>query len=235
MTAEETALADQEARLTTLEPAGMASEDDGWQKRKSAQTRVAVLEAAIDCLADQGYSRTTTQLIAQKANISRGAMMHHYATKQDLIESVIDHMFYRRMERFTRDIKSLTERERIEEQAGIELFWKSVLTREYQAYVELMIAARTDPELRVIFEPKARRFNAVWGEEIKALFPEWQDKPDRLRLAIDFCIAAMDGLLLNRAIWEPRARRQAIRRLVSLTILMVRDSDLGDRAMKLAE
>jgi AcrR family transcriptional regulator len=161
--------------------------------------------------------------------------MHHYATKQELIESVIDHMFYRRMERFTKDIKSLSEKERIVEQAGIELFWKSVLTREYQAYVELLIAARTDEELRAIFEPKARRFNGVWGEEIKALFPEWRDKPDKLRLAIDFCIAAMDGLLLNRSIWEPRARRQAIRRIVSLTILMIRDGDLGDRAMKIAD
>jgi AcrR family transcriptional regulator len=211
------------AALRDLEPAGMAGEDDGWQKRKSAQTRVAVLDAAVECLATQGYSRTTTQLIAQTANISRGAMMHHYATKQELIDSVIDYMFFKRMESFATEIKHLSERQRVEEQAGIELFWQTLLTREYQAHLELAIAARTDAELRAIFEPKARRFDAMWRAAVVKLFPEWADKQDRLMLAIDFCQAAMEGLLLNRSIWEPRERRIAVRKMVSDAILALRD------------
>ncbi|MBI1186033.1 MAG: TetR family transcriptional regulator [Alphaproteobacteria bacterium] len=220
------------ARRSALEPAGMASEDDGWQKRKSAQTRIAILQAAVECLASFGYARTTTQLIAQHANISRGAMMHHYATKQELIESVIDYTFYRRLENLTERIRTLSEHERIVEQAGIELFWQTLLTPEYQAYLELAVASRTDEELRTIFTPKARRFDAVWSDEIAAIFPEWADKRDKLRLAVDFCISAMEGLMLNRDIWEPRTRRQSVRRVVSLAILMIRDGDLGDAAMK---
>ena len=208
--------------LRTLEPAGMAGEDDPWQKRKSAQTRVAVLDAAVECLATQGYARTTTQLIAQTANISRGAMMHHYATKQDLIDSVIDYTFFKRMELFGREVKRLSDRERVEEQAGIELFWPTLLTREYQAYLELSIAARTDAELRAIFEPKARRFDEVWRQSTARLFPEWADKQDKLMIAIDFCQAAMEGLLLNRSIWEPRERRIAVRKMVSDAILSLR-------------
>jgi AcrR family transcriptional regulator len=208
--------------LRALEPAGMAGEDDPWQKRKSAQTRVAVLDAAIECLATQGYARTTTQLIAQTANISRGAMMHHYATKQDLIDSVIDYTFFKRMEVFGNEIKRLSDRERVEEQAGIELFWQTLLTREYQAYLELSVAARTDAELRAIFEPKARRFDALWRQQTVKLFPEWADKQDKLLIAIDFCQAAMEGLLMNRSIWEPRERRIALRKMVSDAILSLR-------------
>ena len=208
--------------LRTLEPAGMAGEDDPWQKRKSAQTRVAGLDAAVECLATQGYARTTTQLIALTANISRGAMMHHYATKQDLIDSVIDYTFFKRMELFGREVKRLSDRERVEEQAGIELFWQTLLTREYQAYLELSIAARTDAELRAIFEPKARRFDEVWRQSTARLFPEWADKQDKLMIAIDFCQAAMEGLLLNRSIWEPRERRIAVRKMVSDAILSLR-------------
>jgi AcrR family transcriptional regulator len=211
--------------LRDLEPAGIAADDDGWQKRKSAQTRVAVLDAAVDCLATQGYSRTTTQLIAQTANISRGAMMHHYASKQELIDSVIDYTFFKRMEVFGKQIQRLSVRERVEEQAGIELFWQTLLTREYRAYLELAIAARTDAELRAIFEPKARRFDDVWRAQIVQLFPEWVDKQDRLLLAVDFCQAAMEGLLLNRTIWEPRDRRVAVRKMVARAILALRDGD----------
>ena len=64
--------------LAELEPEGLAADGNGWQQRKSAQTRVAILEAAIDCLAKHGYARTTTQLIAQVAEISRGAMLEDF-------------------------------------------------------------------------------------------------------------------------------------------------------------
>ena len=79
--------------LAPLEPDGLGAEGQTWQQRKSVQTRIAILEAAIDCLQRHGYGRTTTQLIAEMAGISRGAMLHHYATKQDLIASVITSSF----------------------------------------------------------------------------------------------------------------------------------------------
>ena len=82
-------------------------------------------EAAIDCLAKHGYARTTTQLIAQVAEISRGAMLHHYATKQELIAAVIDYTFYKRMEIFTSGVSSLTEEQRIRDITGVERYWKA--------------------------------------------------------------------------------------------------------------
>ena len=62
--------------LAQFEPEGLGPEGPGWQQRKSAQTRIGILEAAIDCLAAHGYARTTTQLIAETAEISRGASAH---------------------------------------------------------------------------------------------------------------------------------------------------------------
>lgn len=75
--------------LAHFEPEGVAPEGPGWQQRKSAQTRVGILEAAIDRLAKHGYARTTTQMIAETAGVSRGAMLHHYPTKSELIKSII--------------------------------------------------------------------------------------------------------------------------------------------------
>src|SRR5262245_34796413 len=89
-----------QARLEDLAPEGLTPDGPGWQQQKSAQARVAILDAAIDCLEKYGYAQTTTQLIAKSASISRGAMLHHYATKQDLIAAVIDYAVYKRAERF---------------------------------------------------------------------------------------------------------------------------------------
>ncbi|MDE2467001.1 MAG: TetR/AcrR family transcriptional regulator [Alphaproteobacteria bacterium] len=212
--------------LAELEPEGLAPEGAGWQQRKSAQTRIAILEAAIDCLEKHGYARTTTQLIAQVAEISRGAMLHHYATKQELISSVIDYTMYKRMEQFIARINALSEAERVKEHAGIELYWQSLLTREFTAYLELMLASRTDDELRSIFLPKARHYDRVERQEIMRVFPEWADKKKEFNLAMDFCIATMEGLLLNRDIWDDLKRRRMLREFVSRTILMLRDSQL---------
>lgn len=212
--------------LAELEPEGLSPEGAGWQQRKSAQTRIAILEAAIDCLEKYGYARTTTQLIAQVAEISRGAMLHHYATKQDLIASVIDYTFYKRMERFIGRIKSLSEQQRVEDIAGVERYWDSLLTREFSAYLELSMAARTDEELRDIFLPKARRYDQIEREEVIKAFPEWQKEHERYLFAMDFCIAAIEGLLLNRDIWASEPRRRQLRDFVGKMLLAIRQGDV---------
>ena len=57
-------------------------------------------------------------------------------------------------------------------------------------------------------------------------FPEWQDKLPVYELAMDFCIAAMEGLLLNREVWQEPGRRRLVRRLLSQAILALRDGEL---------
>ena len=215
------------SRLAELEPEGLAAIGQGWQQRKSAQTRIAILEAAVDCLEKFGYASTTTQLIAQTAEISRGAMLHHYATKHELIAALIDYTFYKRMESFLARIRALTHEQRVREHPGIELYWQSLLTREFNAYLELSMAGRTDPELRAIFIPKARRYDRIEREAVMAAFPEWEDKAEAYELAMDFCIAGMEGLLLNRDVWDDRKRRVRLRQFISNAILMLRDGELA--------
>ena len=165
-------------------------------------------------------------MIAQTARISRGAMLHHYATKQDLVGAVIDYTFFRRMEQFIARISELSDEARVRDQAGIELYWQSVLTREYAAYLELSVASRTDPELREIFLPKAKRFVEVERETVLSAFPEWQDELPLYELAMDFCIAAMEGLLLNREVWDDRRRRVLLRNFIGQTLLALREGRL---------
>lgn len=208
--------------LAQLEPEGLDAEGQNWQQRKSIQTRLAILEAAIDCLQEHGFARTTTQLIAQMAGISRGAMLHHYATKQELIASVLEYTFFKRMEGFLAAIRNLSDDERIDRNAGIEIYWESLLTREFSAYLELMMAARTDAELRETFLPKARHYEQLERAEVFRAFPEWQGDPGAYELAMDFCIAGMQGLLLHRDIWEERERRVRLRVFISTAILMLR-------------
>lgn len=205
--------------LAKFEPEGLGPEGPGWQQRKSSQTRVGILDAAIECLATHGYARTTTQLIAETAGISRGAMLHHYPTKGALIAAIIAYCFYRRMQMLTEGVRSLSETQRIHDLAGLEVLWNSYFTPEHRAYLELNIAARTDAEVRAIFVPQARRFSRHWRAGGVRVFPEWASDLDRLGRASDLVEAVLEGLALNHEAWNSPSRvnrlREFLRQLVA--------------------
>ena len=63
------------------------------QSERSGETRQALFDATIDLLFDQGFNKTSTPEIARKARVSRGALTHHFTTKDDLvIGAVADHL-----------------------------------------------------------------------------------------------------------------------------------------------
>ena len=66
--------------------------DEGktWQQTKSGRTRTTILNAAIDCFYELGSAPTTTERIAQQAGVSRGAMLHHFHTRRDLLQAAIE-------------------------------------------------------------------------------------------------------------------------------------------------
>lgn len=56
----------------------------------SDATRSALLEAATELFAARGYPGTSLEDVAAAANVTRGAVYHHFAGKQALFEAVLD-------------------------------------------------------------------------------------------------------------------------------------------------
>jgi AcrR family transcriptional regulator len=212
--------------LTRLYPDAFAAEDAGWQQRRSAETRVALLEATIESLVKLGYARTSTQTIADFAGITRGAMGHHYATRLDLISAVTDYTFYKRMEIYLHEIEMLTLEDRRRPAVAMDLYVQNSRRREFQAYVELLVASRTDEELRVVFLPKARRFRQIWHSEMERVFPGWEGKEPLIRLCSDFATLINEALLINSQLIDSPADQQAIEALTAAMIRMVRDGEI---------
>ena len=52
------------------------------------QTRAAVVAAATARFATDGYAATTMDAIAEDANIAKGGLYHHFASKAELFEAV---------------------------------------------------------------------------------------------------------------------------------------------------
>ena len=60
------------------------------QAERSELTRKAILEAARQLFADQGFGGATMDEVARAAGVAKGAVYHHFSTKEALFEAVFE-------------------------------------------------------------------------------------------------------------------------------------------------
>lgn len=64
-------------------------------KRHAAHSRAAILAAASELFAEQGYASTTLEEVGTRAGFSRGTPAYFYGSKQRLYQAVLEHAFTR--------------------------------------------------------------------------------------------------------------------------------------------
>src|SRR6476659_72106 len=62
------------------------------QQQRRDETRRALLDAAVESLIEVGFSRTTTLEVQRRAEVSRGALLHHFPSKAELLVAAVDHL-----------------------------------------------------------------------------------------------------------------------------------------------
>jgi len=207
-----------ERLLKQIRPTSLAAEDAGWQQRKSSQTRLKLFEAAIDCLVEGGYSALSIPAVCKRSGVSRGALHHHFAEKTQLIAALTDYLFYKRMGRFITDYFEILGNDSDFVTRATQLHWESLQDREYTAYFEIAIAARTDKALAEFFFPVSQRFDRIWLSEMVQHFPQWKNNLHKLQLVSDFTMSAHMGLLLNRDAFGSQERVREVQALIIRTV-----------------
>ena len=167
------------------------------QAERSATMRARLLDATIECLHDLGYARTSTPEIARRAGVSRGAQLHHFPTKAELVTSAVEHLFDRRREEFLQAFRARPEGQEPAE-AAIDILWSMVSGPTFYAWLELVVAGRTDAELREPVAQLTTRLGAVIEQTFRELFPAPLTANPFYEVAPRFAFALLDGLALER-------------------------------------
>ena len=197
------------------------------QAERRAVTRAALLDATIECLAEEGYVNTTTRRIAERAGVTPGALQHHFATKAELLGDARRHLG----SRFAQEVLGHGSAELARIQPRTERFldhmWDLLKGSLFQAAVELWVAARTDTELRQTLN-EAQRDGAHWivtGGQMS--YPELAERPGFQELAATGW-ASMRGLAMLRLVNEADADAAwPAARTHMLTLLAQFASDAG--------
>lgn len=143
------------------------------QQARSTITRERLLDAAVECLTEYGYAGTSTVAVCQRAQLSRGAHLHHFATKDELLLAALDHLAHKRFETIAEQAAKLARKKGSRElpkrmRDAVDLTWSTFTDGLFFGALELWIAARTDPDLRV----QVHRVERALGKEVAALFRE---------------------------------------------------------------
>ncbi len=138
---------------------------------KSSVTRTRIMEAGVTCLAEDGYAGTTTSTVAERAGLTRAAMLYHFPSRMALIEAVIHYVTRRRIDMYNDAMAEIPQNGDFFSTA-IDKAWDQLDTKEFKAFSELSMAARTDEELSASFAPALAEFDRARREAAIALFPE---------------------------------------------------------------
>ncbi|CAN5159365.1 TetR/AcrR family transcriptional regulator [soil metagenome] len=194
------------------------------QEERSAETRTRLLDATIECLLRYGYAGTTTPRVAELAGVTRGAQVHHFGSKDDLMLAALQHLTAKRISsevaRFSMDgaadgglIDSI-----------LDLLWDIHSAPIFIPIVELWVAGRTDAELG----REVAKFESVANSTLLSVIAEFAPQSIHRPMA-DFVYTAMDalrGILISSFVDDDpmRARRRwerasaNLRRIVDPTV-----------------
>nr|WP_139980615.1 TetR/AcrR family transcriptional regulator [Nocardioides litoris] len=170
--------------------------------------RARLLEATVECLVERGFAGTTTTLVSERAGVSRGAQLHHFPSKNDLVVAAVEHLTRIRgaeLEAAAGGLPGGTRRTR----AVLEMLADHFTSPVFFAALELWVAARTDPTLQAAVVPLEQRV----GREAHRLTVEVlgadESRPGTREL-VQATLDLVRGLGLATTVGDDAARRRRI-------------------------
>ena len=129
------------------------------QRERSAATQEQLIQAVVQSLLERGYHRTSVSEICRRAGVTSSAIQHHFGGKRQLMMAVAEILSERNREVLDQVASSPKPREIVEQLEANPDLWLEGLRVNY----ELLMAARSDPELWDLYVP-FQRANFEWRD-----------------------------------------------------------------------
>ncbi|GAA4706215.1 TetR/AcrR family transcriptional regulator [Nocardioides conyzicola] len=178
------------------------------QEERTRVMRARLLEATVDCLVERGFAGTSTTLVSERAGVSRGAQLHHFPTKNDLVVAAVEHLTEKRGAELAAAAAALPDGPR-HTRAVMQMLGDHFASPVFNAALELWVAARTDAQLLAAVGPLEQRV----GRETHRLTVELLGADESVPGVRELVQATLDlvrGLGLANTITDDAHRRGRI-------------------------
>ena len=145
------------------------AEPERRREQQRLATRQRILRAAVESFQALGYAATTTLEVQRRAGVSRGALLHHFPTRPQLVAAAITELVR---------MNDAASREVLTEASGdadpidrARRALRSIVSRPaFGIEMELWMAARSDPELRAHLRQAERAAMQDWQGGLDEMF-----------------------------------------------------------------
>ena len=179
------------------------------QQERSRTTQRRLLEAAVECLAEYGWSGATTTVIAERAGVSRGAQLHHYPTRAALLIAAVEHLCDRRAAELRAEARSLNGDAARRVDRVVDLLAAAFTGPLFAAAREVWVAARTEPELRAALVPREARVGREMHRLAVELLGADESRPG-VREAVQATLDLLRGLGVANLLTDDSVRRRQL-------------------------
>jgi AcrR family transcriptional regulator len=196
---------------------------------KSLRTRARILDAAMNLFAEVGYHAATNAVIADASKLTRGAMLYHFATREELVEAAIAHIELQRARLFEQAASTPAAPGVDAAEHAVDVYWTLLHEVPFVAFAELEAAARTDPMLRERLSDAQAAFDRaqVGGDRFGALVQAGADP--RFQASRDLGRFLLEGMARGSMTYDVDGRRERLIAVVKRAVRMLnRKGDVQD-------
>lgn len=194
------------------------AEGSTWQAEKSLITQTQIVQATMQCLIELGYAQTTTDKIAQKAGVSRGAMTHHFKSRADVFIAAAKYITELRAAEYGEAIGKVKvpagTLPTLEDMRDTIVSLQKYYARpSFIALHELQRGARADKTLKSAMAPLEKALDDRISAHILQHFPFWSEVQGAAEVLRDLIFSSLQGIAIDPVGYVKGARLQ---RLVDL-------------------
>jgi AcrR family transcriptional regulator len=192
---------------------------------KSLRTRKRILDAAMELFAERGYHASSNADVAEAAGLTRGAMLYHFPTREDLVEAAIDHIQMRRTEAFESAARDQGQGDATDQ--AIDAYWELLHQAPFRAFAELEAVARTDPDLARRIAPAQAAFDHAQIGDLSHLLLAGSGA--RFQTGRDLARFMLEGLARASLTYQQRDRTERLLTVIKrITRVMNRKGSAHD-------
>jgi len=193
---------------------------------KSRRTRARILDAAMRLFAEIGYHAATNAKVSEAANLTRGAMLYHFAGRAELTAAAVGHIQAARMAGLAGAARQVVSGAEPAAHA-IDVYRELLVTAPFVAFAELEAVARTDSALRALISPAQAEFDhASIGGYSPAQLPAGSGA--RLQTGQDLARFLLEGLARATLTFEESDRAERLVAVVKRATTMLNRKEVAD-------
>lgn len=201
----------------------MATRAEQWRA-----THDRIVAAAVELLIEEGYAATTAFGVQKRAGVTRGALLHHFPSRDDLATAAVQRMVEVNLDAVREELAA-TQGDADDGDPiirAVRVLYRASRRRSFGTELELWAASRADERLRTALLAAERIARKQLDEMIDELFgPDVVALPG-YRAVVDLTVQFIRGLTISGTVQENTPRDTSVENWATVVRALLRGDPL---------